>query len=378
MENESGACGTGRSGEYREAASEAIAGLAARIAEEIRENGPIGFDRFMGLALYDPAGGYYARRTGQVGREGDFFTSVSAGPLFGLLIARHLTQFWEDCGRPDRWRVLELGAHDGRLAEDILDHLPEDALAALEYAILEPLPKLAAAQAERLGDRVRIAGDAGDLEPLPGMLVANEVLDALPCRLVESDGSEWNELGVACEMVRGLRSASEEASRFTYQSLGPAAPLTESLPLRPAGYRTEVRDNFESFLKPLSGLVQRMLWFDYGFERDDYYADSRAEGTLRTFHKHRADDNPLQSPGELDITAHVDFTAFREAVEACGGQVIRFENQSRFLTEVGREWLLSLEGRTDPDALKLVRNFQTLTHPGQLGSRFHVMEARFD
>ena len=118
-----------------------------------------------------------------------------------------------------------------------------------------------------------------------------------------------------------------------------------------------------------------MLWIDYGFERDDLYHPARAEGTLRTFHGHRAGGDPLEDPGSRDITAHVDFTALREALESLGAEVTRFENQSRFLTRVARPWLLSLEGRTDPATARLLRNFQTLTHPAQLGGRFYVMEA---
>ncbi len=340
--------------------------MRGRLAREIRENGPIGFARFMAAALYDPQGGYYASRTGQVGREGDFFTSVSAGPLFGHLLARHLAAFWEHRGRPGRWRILEVGAHDGRLAEDILEGLADlDAAAAdaAEYAIVEPLDTLAAAQRQRLGERVVVVDDPAKLDPLPGILIGNEVLDALPCHLVESTGEGWVELGVDGD--------------FTLTPIGPADRIARSLPKRPAGYRTEVRSKLEDFIRGfLSALSPaRMLWIDYGYERDEYYAEGRREGTLRTFSRHRAGDDPLDSPGTRDISAHVDFTALHEAVEACGGKVVRFENQGRFLTEIARPWLLSLEGRTD--AAKALRNFQTLTHPGQLGSRFHVVEAEW-
>ncbi len=370
MEKDAGRTPADSRGKYRQRPPEAIAGLAERLAREIRENGPIGFDRFMAAALYDPEAGYYARRTGQVGREGDFFTSVSAGPLFGQLLARHAAAFWHESGRPPRWRLLEIGAHDGRLAADILDALPEidpEAAAAVEYAIVEPLPTLAAAQRERLGDRARIVADAVGLNPLPGLLIANEVIDALPCHLVESTGDGWHEIGV------GL----DPAGAFAFTPLGPAGDLAATLPPRPAGYRTEVRPGLADFLRPLARAITpgRMLWIDYGYEREDYYADGRREGTLRTFAGHRAGDNPLDAPGSRDISAHVEFTGLREALEAIGGKVVRFENQGRFLTEIARPWLLSLEGRTD--AAKALRNFQTLTHPAQLGSRFHVMAAAF-
>lgn len=352
---------------YREAPSDAIASLKRRLASEIRENGPIGFDRYMAAALYDTEGGYYSSPSGQVGKEGDFFTSVSAGPVFGHLVARYMLNAWEKMGKPDKWRILELGAHDGQLASDILSMLPKDIGA--EYTIIEPLDQLAEAQQNRLGGQIKIVRNASELDPLPSVLIANELLDALPCQIVESTGDRWIEIGV------GL----DNAGHFKFTAIGPADEITSHLPMRPAGYRTEVRQNYSEILAPLTKVITpgRMLLFDYGFEREDYYAELRTEGTLRTFLKHKAGSDPLENPGQLDITAHVDFTAVREAAESLGGNILGFENQSRFLTRVASPWLISLEGKTDAKTMKEVRNFQTLTHPGQLGSRFHVMEIAF-
>ena len=328
----------------------------------------------MDRALYEPEQGYYARPGRRVGREGDFFTSVSVGPLFGKLLARHLAR-WRD-GRGGPWRILELGAHDGSLARDVLDALSSDfpeAFAELEYVIIEPLPTLESRQRESLApfqDRLRIVRRPDEIEPRQGVLVANELIDALPCRVVESSGDGWQEMGV------GL----DEAGEFRWCSVGDAAEIAGHLPRRPAGYRTEVRPNLEAFLAPLVPLISggTMLWIDYGFEAEDYYAEGRSEGTLQCYRQHRKGSDPLVDPGEVDITAHVDFTSLKSVIEALGGKVTRFENQARFLTEVGRDFLLSLEGRTDDETMRFVRQFQTLTHPAQLGSRFHLMEASFD
>lgn len=329
----------------------------------------------MAAALYHPRFGYYARTHRQVGREGDFFTSVSAGPLFGRLLARHALDFWEELGRPAAWRLIELGAHTGHLAADVLEeisHLQPSAFSSLTYAVIEPLEKLAAAQRATLSrfPQVEIVNDPAALDPAPTLLFANEVIDALPFEVIESDGESWHRLGVTTGPGNGS---------FVWHDLGPAPAWTSPLPPRPAGYRTEVRPQLREFLAPLARLVRpgRMLWFDYGFERDDYYDPFRTAGTLRTFSRHRAGDDPLDSPGVRDITAHVDFTSLREAAESLGGRVLRFENQSRFLTALARPLLVSLEGRTDDATLKLLRNFQTLTHPGQLGSRFHAFETAF-
>lgn len=324
----------------------------------------------MAVALYDPEEGYYARPAGQVGRGGDFFTSVSAGPLFGRLLAEFIAQWHFETVPTGRWRVIEVGANDGSLAGDILSGLEALGLGGgVEYVVIEPLPALAAALQKKCGERLRVVESAAALadDPLPSFVLGNEVLDALPFHVIESDGRVWQEFGVVLE-----------GEDFAWSPLGPAADgLVKGIPVFPAGYRTEVRSNFADFLAPLAGVMDggRMLWIDYGFPREDYYHESRTTGTLRTFSKHRAAENPLESPGEIDITAHVDFTAVREAIEALGGKMVLFERQGKFLTDCARPWLLSMEGRTDADAMKAVRNFQTLTHPGQLGASFHVMAA---
>jgi SAM-dependent MidA family methyltransferase len=114
-----------------------------------------------------------------------------------------------------------------------------------------------------------------------------------------------------------------------------------------------------------------MIWVDYGFPRQDYYHPGRTEGTLRTFSKHRAGDDPLADPGEADITAHVDFTAMAEAAQSLGWRQSLLRDQGRWLTEIGREWLLEMEGSPQPAAL---RQFQTLMHPAHLGAKFHAIE----
>jgi SAM-dependent MidA family methyltransferase len=354
---------------YAGRADKSIAGSEGGTVAEIRRRGPLSFADFMALALYDPARGYYARPDRAIGRRGDFYTSVSAGPVFGDLLARHFAHWADALGRPAR--IVELGAHDGTLAADLLGaldrHLPAG---EIEYAIIEPLDALARRQRETLAafdNRVRIVADAADLDPRPTLVFGNEVLDALPFRVVESAADGWRERGVGPGADGGL----------AWHDLGPAGDLAADLPPRPPGYRTEVRPDLEAFLRPLVRLLDpgRMLWIDYGFERDDYYHESRTEGTLRTYAAHRAGDDPLDSPGEHDLTAHVEFTALREALEALGGTVARFESQGRFLTELARPWLLEMDGRSDPAAASLLRNFQTLTHPGHLGGRFQVMEA---
>lgn len=335
----------------------------------------------MSAALYHPRHGYYTRGARRIGRHGDFFTSVSVGPLFGSLLARRFLRHWRESGSPGRWRITECGAHDGKLAADILaavQSLDPDAAGALEYAICEPLPTLQTLQQETLRDspvKIRFATHPADLagDPLPGIVHGNELLDALPFHVVEWRDCRWHELGVALDdsqsFVWHARVVDDPELAAALEKLGAGFP---------DGYRTEIRPRFRDFLEPcVRGLrpgKSLMFWIDYGFERVDYYHPDRVSGTLRTFSNHRAADNPLVCPGEADITAHVDFTAVAEAVAALGGAPAPLQTQGTWLTRISRDWLLAQEGNPDPKSL---RQFQTLTHPAQLGASFQVFEAAF-
>ncbi len=336
--------------------------------------GPLDFADFMAEALYHPQLGYYAREPRQVGRSGDFFTSVSVGPLFGMLLARRFLTEWKVLGEPERWRIIECGAHDGTLAADILRELAQlspEAIQGLEYAIPEPLPRLRQAQQETLAAWAATfcsVTSADELAPLPGIVFGNELLDALPFHLVERGADGWK----TCRVSNGETGFIWEISPEP-----PSSALCEALEKIgddfPLGYRAEVRTNIGHFLAPLSRCLTRglLLWPDYGFARPELYHPDRSSGTLRTFSKHRAGDDPLATPGEIDITAHVDFTAVAEAALALGAVPTVFRNQGAWLTEIGHDWLLSQEGKPD---FALLRQFQTLTHPAHLGASFHVLE----
>ncbi len=331
----------------------------------------------MATALYQPSLGYYARETRQVGRGGDFFTSVSVGPLFGELLARRFLREWRESGSPARWRIIECGAHDGTLAADILgaiSRLDPQAFAPLEYVIPEPLPRLQAAQRETLDGfqkKTRFITDASELhaDPLPGIAFGNELLDALPFHVVERTNGSWRECKVATTPDGDfVWQSGHEISRPAL--LDALAPLGNSFP---ENYRTEVRTNFLNFLAPLTRCLSAglLLWPDYGFARPEYYHPDRKTGTLRTFSKHRAAENPLATPGEIDITAHVDFTAVAETAIQLGCRPVAFSSQGSWLTAQARDWLLAQEGHPHAAAL---RQFQTLTHPAHLGGSFHVLE----
>ena len=358
--------------DYGTGPAAATPALGAILRARITRDGPLRFPDFMAAALYHPELGYYAREPRQVGRGGDFFTSVSVGPLFGELLARRFLRDWQESGKPARWRIVECGAHDGSLAADILraiSRLEPGALAGLDYAIPEPLPALRAAQRATLAafPQATFPLAASALEPLPGIAFGNEVLDALPFHIIERRAGGWQEIRIAADGTSFREVAHEiddPALTAALVTLGNAFP---------DGYRSEIRTNFQDFLTPLTRCLSSglLLWLDYGFARPEYYHPGRSRGTLRTFSNHRAAEDPLARPGEIDITAHVDFTAVAEAGMAIGCPPLQFQNQGTWLTEAARDWLISLEGNPDPAAL---RQFQTLTHPAHLGGSFHVLE----
>lgn len=347
--------------------------------------GAVPFSAWMDLALYDPQHGYYARRGGapgfrEVGREGDFYTSVSVGEVFGLLLAHRVDQEWRDgFSRTLPFVLVEQGGHDGQLARDLLAGLREigsPLLEGLEYRLVEPREALRAALEERLAaapeDGVRVVASLEAARAPAGIFLCNELLDAFPVDLLVFEGGAWRERWVGWDAAahrpawvsRGLRP---ELAGFA-EELGGEFP---------EGCVTEVCSAVDRWMEEAARLFQRGLWWivDYGHERADYYLPQRRQGTLRCYRGHRAGDDPFAFPGEQDITAHVDFTRVELAARREGLERRRFTDQHRFLVEAARPWLLSLEGKAPgPATAKRLRQFQTLTHPSMMGQQFKVME----
>lgn len=330
----------------------------------------------MAAVLYDPTRGYYAREPRQVGKGGDFFTSVSVGPVFGTLLARRFLNWWEENGCPEAWQIQETGAHDGTLAADVLRAIQQSdsaAFASLEYRIIEPLPSLAAAQQVKLAEftrKLRVFDSAEKLLPLPGIIFGNELLDALPFHVINWRDGDWH-LGQVEHTNDRFNFRFNRTNQSNFKSLD--LPDGSSLP---SGYQTEIRDCYPAFLQSRASTLSHglMLWIDYGFAKPDYYAPERTTGTLRTFSRHRAGEDPLDQPGEQDITAHVDFTAVADAAMKLGAVPRDFSDQGSWLTRLAVPWLRAQENAPSPAA---IRQFQTLTHPAHLGARFQVLELSF-
>ena len=324
----------------------------------------------MAAALYHPQHGYYTSGRAVIGRKGDFFTNVSVGPLFGRLLARQFAEIWQRLGEPGQFALVEQGAHGGDFAGDVLAGLQELApacFAATTYRIIEPGDFLRDTQAAKLAavsGKVLWTPSLADLEPFSGVHFSNELIDALPVHAVTWTGEQWRERHVG---LHGDRFA------FTDGPLSSEALRTHlaQLPPVPPGYETEVNLAALDWIAALGGKVERgcVLAIDYGFPRAEYYSPDRTGGTLTGYAHHRREGDVLARPGEIDLTAHVDFTSLAEHAALCGLRVAGFTDQHHFMVGLGR--LHFPDGI--PPAAQEMRAFKTLMHPTLMGLSFKVL-----
>jgi len=344
-------------------------GLEARLAAEIKSGGPIAFDRFMERALYDPEAGYYASGRSAIGRHGDFFTNVSIGPVFGEALAGQFVEMWRALGQPSGFTLVEQGAGDGQLARDILEALASTPLDGAPLFLVEPSPVLRAMQSGKLAGRnVSWVACAAALPELCGVHYSNELFDAFPVHLVRSTGDGWAELHVG-----------HENHAFTWREMpvaGELAGIVATFPARPKGFTTEVCLSHRSLLRALSSKITRgfLLAVDYGMPRESLLAEHRTDGTLACYRGHRRDGNPLETPGEKDITAHVNFSLLAEDAVKAGWQFAHLTDQHHFLVGAATALLLAMDGKP-PDAAgrKKILSLRMLLNPEGMGRQFHAI-----
>ena len=337
--------------------------LAAFIRETIRREGPVPFAWFMEQALYHPRWGYYSSGRCDIGRRGDYFTSVSVGPLFGRMLAAQFAEMWELMGQPDDFTIVEQGAHHGEFASDVLKAM-EDFPGALRYCIVEPFPILEERQKETLaefGEKVTWRKSLDDLDPFAGVHFSNELIDSMPARLiVREPGEEWQEKFVALAgdgFAFVTKPIVEERLRNHLRKI----PVTEN-----GRYETEVNLAALDWIESIAQKVRCgfVLAVDYGYPRPEFYAAERTSGTLQAFARHRTVLSPLEDVGRIDITTHVEWTSVAERAEECGLNLIGFTDQHHFLTGL----LTRFAPREDER-----RALQTLMHPEFLGTRFQYL-----
>jgi len=326
------------------------------IRAEIEKHGPVSFAWFMQQALYHPEHGYYSSGRCAIGRHGDYFTNVSVGPLFGQLLAAQLAEIWGRLGNPDKFVVVEQGAHHGEFARDVLESARKqwpNFFAALRYRIVEPFSILQDRQSQTLqslADKVEWYDSIEALGPFIGVHFSNELLDAMPVRLI-AGGTE--------------KLVDCEGKNFVFVE----QPLRES-----GKFNQAALDWVENVAAKLDrGYV---VTVDYG------RAQSRSQVTVQVRARHRHLDSPFDWIGYADITAHVNWTSIAQCAETHGLRLVGFTDQHHFLTGIISE----IGGGGSPkrsagdwgksplsDSPKSKRELQTLLHPEMLGRSFQAL-----
>ena len=321
--------------------------LIAEIRREIAASGGrITFERFMELALYHPQHGYYTVGKHRIGKTGDYFTSVSVGPIFGRILAAQFRKW----GAGD---VLEFGGHRGQLRADILAAAPE-----LHYRVVE------------VGDPVP--------EQIRNIVFSNEFLDALPVHRV----CGANEVYVVERASRPFNSNESEANGRDARSTIFCEVLGElsdaRLPRLPEGYRSEINLRALDWLADVARRLERggyIVTIDYGFERSDYFAPHHKDGHLQCYHRHAKTTDPYQHIGEQDITAHVEFTSLIERGEQLGLETVLFTDQTHFLLQAGETEITEIVQRTAGEFSAERNAVHQLLH-STMGHAFKVLVQR--
>jgi SAM-dependent MidA family methyltransferase len=350
--------------------------VAARVQEEIASSGGwISFERYMELALYAPGLGYYSAGARKLGKAGDFVTAPEISPLYGQTLARQV----QDIMRSGFEEVLEVGAGSGALAATLLEELERSGKPPRSYLILELSADLRERSRDTLQLRVpHLLERVAWLNRLPpsfrGVVLGNEVLDAMPVRIVRAHGGRIEEGGVGMRRDRldwSWRLAS-----------GEVLEAARALAL-PEGFRTEIGLAARGFLRSLAGVLEKgvAIFVDYGFPAKEYYHAQRREGTLMCHYRHYAHADPFFLPGLQDITSHVDFSAVAAAAREGGLALAGYTSQAQFLVNCG---ITDVMSRTPPEDqgrfLPLANQANRLMSPAEMGELFKAVafERGFD
>jgi SAM-dependent MidA family methyltransferase len=316
--------------------------LIKLVREEIKNRGPQSFAWFMEQALYHREHGYYSSGRCAIGRKGDYFTNVSVGPLFGQLMVAQFAEIWQQLGKIDNFVVVEQGAHDGQFARDVLQSSQErtpEFFAALRYLIIEPFPILRKRQSQMLEPFRNKIDWRNSLEPFTGIHFSNELLDAMPVRLIDG----------GLEKLVDLQNDRLVLVKRPFSNMA-------------------INQAALDWLDSVAANLQRgyVIAIDYGHSGNEFQGDVQ----VRAQHRHL--DSPFELIGDADITMHVDWTSIARRAKASGLAIAGFTDQHHFLTGIISE-LGDWDQWSVADSPKAKRALQTLLHPEMLGRAFQVL-----
>jgi len=364
-------------------AQQASLQLQELIRAEIAQSGGImPFSRYMEMALYAPRLGYYSGGSTKLGADGDFTTAPEMSSLFGATLAQVAHQLFAQTA-PE---IMEFGAGSGKLAFDILSECQHSSIPLRRYFIVELSGELRARQEERLKDFPQVVWLDHMPEAFSGLVLGNEVLDAMPVELVMKAEDTWSRLGVSqhagTEALFSLVSMQDD-QRHDENAPTWLRQIPEADTL-PEGYISETHPVAQGFIRSVasmllagqaqSGTAGVSIWFDYGFPAHEYYLPLRDKGTLMCHYRHHAHPDPFYLPGLQDITAHVDFSAMARAGVEAGLDLLAYTSQAGFLLETSLTDILS---RIPVDAsaqyLPATNAVQKLISPAEMGELFKVL-----
>jgi SAM-dependent MidA family methyltransferase len=354
--------------------------LKTFLVDTIERSGPITFERYMGLCLYHPEYGYYTQGRRRTGAAGDYFTSPDMHPIFARLVARQAVEMWEMLGRPSPFCWVEMGAGSGLFAQDFLSWVTSarpDFADALEYVTVEPSPRQCEFLKERLAETglaraVRLLGNLEQLTPIIGCFFSNELVDAFPVAIVTRAGGHLREIYVTAE--------GEELREKTGRISNPAvaAAAARYAHRLEEGCRAEVNLAAADWMRSVAGKLDHgfVITIDYGDLAPHLHTEDRPQGTLLAYHRHMPLDNALSAPGEVDLTAHVNFSALIDAGRDAGLDLTGFTSQERFLLALGEANQfadLYEPGATEIENLQARLKLKRLIHPEGMGNVFKVL-----
>jgi SAM-dependent MidA family methyltransferase len=351
--------------------------LVELLAERIQRFGPLTFADYMRECLYHPTYGYYSKA--EATRFADYYTSVDVHPIFGRLLARQFAEMWENLGRPEEFTLVEAGAGVGRLALHILDFCASklsDFYRALKYVAVER----SASRREQIAGRLKQHAEAGQatvsaeipLHNSAGCLFSNELVDALPVHRVVLQGGAPREIFVGFKEGRFAEHIAELSTcAITEYFAAMGITLHE-------GHQAEVGLEACDWITEVGRRLERgyVLTIDYGHRATELFDDHHMRGTLLAYQDHLTTENYYASPGQQDLTAHVNFTALETWGKRSGLEISGFTSQTAFLLALGqRNEFADLhdDGETETDRVRARLQLKTLIHPEGMGERFQVL-----
>ncbi len=366
--------------------------LTQNIIGRIRSKGPITFETFMEMALYDPDYGYYASENARIGRGGDFYTSSHLHPVFGAMIGRQVVEMWEVLGRPGDFTVVEMGAGEGYLCKDMLEFLqgysadrngvsqpyddPEQEVRrafcrTMQYVIVERNALQQQRQQEKLKTHLQLIRWVTDVRSVGGFIgcvCSNELLDAFPVHRVRME-HDLREIYVDYD-GRGFReevcplSTDDIATYFSHAGI-----------ILQSGYTTEVNLRVRDWLAGIEAVLHKgfIMTIDYGYPAAEYYSEDRNRGTLMCFYRHQFNEDPYCNIGEQDMTAHVNFSSLKQWGEEMSIRTAGYCGQGTFLLAMGLDREIARLAETSKDYLFELSRIKKLFLPQGLGESHKVM-----